>query len=50
MDPSSVIRRSMTTIAKRSRAARRRAPFIVTIFLGLLCWGLIALAWFLIRA
>jgi len=50
MDQSGTIRRSITTIAKRSRPHRRRAPFILTIGLAVLSWVLIAWAWCAVSA
>ena len=45
MGQSGTMRRSATTIAKRSRVHRRRSPFILTIGLAVLSWVLIAWVW-----
>lgn len=50
MDQSNAIRRAITTITKRSRSRRRRAPFILTIGLAVLCWALILWAWWALSA
>lgn len=50
MGQSGTVRRSITTIAKRSRSPRRRAPFILTIGLAVLSWLLIAWVWCAVNA